>query len=462
MILGGAEEIGANSCYLNMAGTGILIDAGLHPRDRAERALPLLDALEHRQTDVLVVTHAHTDHLGGLPYVLRKLPHLRTVMTHATRDLSHDMLHNCAKLLKTDITRWFPKEALDYYKRDVIEMLRHDFEALPYSVPHVLRGFHGEHDVELSLHPAGHILGSASVQLSCNGLSILHTADIQFDHQSMMARAHVPRHHVDCLITEATNAFSDRPTDHANESKRLAQFITHVTNGNGSVLIPSFALGKTQEILRTLYTLMRKGSIPTVPIYTGGLGVKINKVYDQYCYTEPLRTPGFEVSDIPQERIRFESLFTNDYMRHPSIVVASSGMMSKGTTSYALATAWMQKPNFGIAVIGYQDPDSPGFGLLHSSPNRPFDFGGRTLQRSCMLDRFRFSAHASLEGLLGLIMDVRPSTLCIVHGEPEACDHLALCVRERLPGTRIIIPRLGRAYEIERTVQQEQEEGASS
>lgn len=449
MILGGAEEIGANSCYLNLDGTGLLIDAGLHPRDRAERALPWLEGLEHRPSDAVVITHAHTDHVGGLPYVLRKLPHVRTVMSHATRDLTHDVLHNCAKLLKSDVTRWFPKEALDYYKRDVIEMIRHGFEAVPYNEPWVIRGFNGLSDVSVRLHPAGHILGSASVHLSCNGMSILHTGDIQFDHQAMIAKAATPREHVDCLITEATNAFSDRPNDYAQESKRLAQFVNTVTNANGSVLIPSFALGKTQEILRTLYTLMRKGSIPQLPIYTGGLGVKISKVYDQHCYTEPMRTPGFEVSDIPQERIRFDQLFTADYMRKPSIVVASSGMVNKGTTSYALATAWLQKPNFGIAVIGYQDPETPGHALLHSGVDRPFDFGGRTMKRLCLIDRFRFSAHASLEGLLGLIMDVRPSTLCIVHGEPEACDHLALCVKERLPNTRIIIPRLGKSYVLE-------------
>jgi len=450
MILGGAEEIGANSCYLNMDGTGVLIDAGLHPRDRSERALPWIDGLADRPSDALVITHAHTDHVGGLPYVLRKLPHLQTLMTHATRDLTHDVLHNCAKLLKSEVTRWFPKEALDYYKRDVIQMIRHGFEAIPYNEPRLLRGYNGRSDVALQLHHSGHILGSASVRLECNGLSILHTGDIQFDHQAMMSRASVPRTHVDCLITEATNAFTDRPNDFAQESKRLAQFINTVSNANGSVLIPSFALGRTQEILRTLYTLMRKGSIPQLPIYSGGLGVKINKVYDQHCYTEPMRTPGFEVSDIPQERIRFDHLFNDDYMRKPSIVVASSGMVNNGTTSYALAMAWMQKPSFGIAMVGYQDPDAPGHALLHSGVDRPFDFGGRNVKRLCLMDRFRFSAHASLDGLLGFVMDVRPSTLCIVHGEPDACDHLALCVRERLPQTRIIIPILGKSYVIEK------------
>jgi len=446
IVLGGAEDIGANCTYIGMDGTGILIDAGLHPRDRGALALPSIDALEHRTADVLVITHAHNDHIGGLPYVMRKLPHVRPIMTHATRDLSHVMLHNTGRLLKSDITSWFPAEALSYYNAEQIELLRHAFDAVPYDEPISIKGWSGRKAITMSLHWAGHILGSASVMLECQGLSILHTADIQFDDQSMLRRAAVPRRHVDVLITEATNCAHDLPNDRVGETKRLAAFITSVTNENGSVLIPSFALGKTQEILRTLYSLMRRGSIPHLPIFTGGMGERINKIYDQYCYSEPFRNPGFEVSDIPQERVNYNDLFNDEYLKKPSIVVAQSGMLNKGTLSHALARVWMRKPNFGIAFIGYQDPDTPGWQLSMSQPGVPFMFGTREMSRSCKVERFRFSAHASREGLVDFITDVKPGTLCITHGAPEACDALALAVRERLPGTRIIIPSLGKPY----------------
>jgi len=446
LLLGGAEEIGANSCYLNLDGTGIIIDAGLHPKDRTAAAFPDIDALASRPTDALLITHAHTDHLGALPYVMRRLPHLRTVMTHATRDLSHIMLHNGAKLLKTDIRTWFSDQALEFYKRDTIELLRHAFEAVPYDEPFLLRGYDGRSDVAITYHWSGHILGSASITLECGGLRIMHTGDIQFDDQTIIPKARVPRKHVDVLITEATNAAVDRPNDYKGEAKRLAAFINRITNANGSVLIPSFALGKTQETLGILHSLMQKGSIPRIPIFTVGMGVRINKIYDQYCYSDPMRVPGFEVSDIPQERIHFDTLFNGPYMKHPSIVVAPSGMMNKGTVSFALATAFMRKPNFGIAFIGYQDPESPGYELLHSQPDKAFTFAGKETRRSCQIERLRFSAHASLDGLLGLITDVRPSTLVIMHGEPDACDMLALCTRERLPGTRVVIPRQARPY----------------
>jgi len=446
LMLGGAEEIGANCTYLDIDGTGILVDAGLHPKHRDARAFPAIDYLQQRPTDALLITHAHTDHLAGLPYVMRRMPHLRPIMTHATRDLSDIMLQNSARLLKTDISAWFSKDDLDFYNRETIEMLRRAFEAAPYAEAFPIRGYNGGSDVMTTFHWAGHILGSASVEFQCKGLRILHTGDIQFDHQTVISKSRAPRGHVDVLICEATNCLRDQPNNIPADAKRLGSYINMVTSRNGSVLIPSFALGKTQEILTLLYSLMRKGSIPHLPIWTGGMGVRINKIYDQYCYTEPMRVPGFEVSDIPQHRLNFETLFNDAYMKTPSIVVAPSGMMNRGTLSFALATRWMEKPSYGIAFIGFQDEESPGHQLLHSLPNKPFEFAGRTVKRSCAVERFRFSAHASLQGIIDFITDVRPTTLAIMHGEPDACDMLAMCIRERLPATRIVIPRVGVPY----------------
>jgi len=451
MVLGGAEEIGANCTYLQLDGTGVLIDAGLHPRNRDGAAFPDLESLEMRPVDLVAITHAHTDHLAGLPYVVRRYPQVRTLMSFATRDLSHIMLNNSSKLLRTDVGKSFTKEQLEYYHPDQIELLRRTFEAIPYEEKTSFKGYSGAHEVDLTFHWAGHILGSAGVSLECNGLRIMHTGDVQFDAQPFIKKARFPKIHADVLITEATNCATDRPNDFTGESKKLAAFINKISVAGGSILVPCFALGKQQEMLTKLHELMLKGSIPRLPIFTGGMGVKINKVYDQYCYTDPVKVPGFEVSDIPQERLRFGDLFTGAYMKHPSIVLAPSGMMNKGTLSYALATQWVTRPSFGMAFIGYQDPDSPGHHMLYSKPNVAFDFGGRKLTRSCHLERLRFSAHASLEGIVDYITDVRPSTLVIVHGETEACDLLALCVRERLPGTRVIIPRQGVSYDIAST-----------
>lgn len=448
MMLGGAEEIGANCCYLNLDGTGILIDAGLHPRERDDKAFPDVDALDGRPTDALVITHAHSDHLGALPYMMKRLPHVQPIMTHATRDLSDIMLHNGAKLLRSDVTHHVSKDLLSFFHRDQIDLIRRAFEALPYEEPRIIRGYTGNSDVLLRLHWSGHILGSAGVSLENNGLRIVHTGDVQFDHQKVIQRARLPRVHADVLITEATNCATDRENDFAGEARKLAAFINLISNRNGSVLIPSFALGKTQELLAIIYGLMRKGSIPHLPIYSGGMGVAISKVYDQYCYTEPMRVPGFEISDIPQNYVKRGMLANGDFFKTPSIVIVPSGMLSKGTMSYDLATRWLPLANYGIAFIGYQDPTTPGHQLLTSPQREHFDFGGHKVKRLCEIERLRFSAHASLAGLIDYIVDVRPKTVVVMHGEVDACDGLAYAVSQRLPGTRILIPRKGIPYTI--------------
>jgi len=446
LMLGGAEEIGANCCYLELDGTGMLIDAGLHPRDRTVKAFPDIDLLENYPADILAITHAHTDHIGALPYVMRRLPYLRPIMTPATRDLSHVVMHNGARLLRTEVGRLFPAQWLEFFDKDVIEQLRYAFEALPYDEPLEIRGYSGRSPVVMTYHWSGHILGSASVSLECNGLRILHTADVKFDDQVVVPKARIPRTHTDVLITECTNANSDNTPLFPEESKRLAAFINGVSQNNGSVLIPCFALGKLQEMIPLLYGLMRRGSIPHMPIYTGGIGVRINKIYDQYCYSDPMKRPGFEVSDVPQERLRRGELDTGAYFKQPSIVLAPSGMMNVGTMSYQLALQWMGLANYGIAFVGYQDPTTPGYALMSSEAKKPFAFGTKNASRSCKVERFRFSGHAVREDLVQLAVDVQPSTIVITHGDTDACDRMAVELHNILPSSRIIIPQLGTRY----------------
>lgn len=446
MMLGGAEEIGANCTYISIDGTGIFIDAGLHPRDRSVAAFPAVDLLEHRPTDVAFITHAHTDHLGSLPYVMRRFPHLRAIMTHATRDLSHIMLPNGARLLRNEITSDIPREHLEFYDRTAIDQLRYAFEALPYGEKLEFRGYSGRTPIKASFHWAGHILGSAGVLLECGKFSILHTGDTMFDNQTVIPKAQLPRHHVDVLIMEATNGATEHSPTRRDERVRLARFINSITERNGSVLIPCFALGKMQEMVVMLASMMQRGEIPHLPLHTGGMGTRISKVYDAYCYSDPMMRPGLEISDTPQEPIIRDEIHRGPYLKTPSIVLASSGMLNTGTLSYNLAQIWMTRPNYGIAFIGYQHPTTPGYTLSMSERRQPFDLAGRRVTRTCEVERFRFSAHASRESLVEFTTDVRPSTLVLMHGEPESCDSLALDLHERLPGMRICIPRKGISY----------------
>lgn len=448
-VIGGAEEIGANCCYLNLSGAGLFIDAGLHPRKRDKTAFPRVEYVADRSADAVLLTHAHTDHLGGLPFLMKHFPHLRVLTTRATRDLADIMLRDTTKLLRTSVSSEFSAEVLSLYSRDILEKIGMVFEGYPYGETIELTGMLSTDRVAVTFHDAGHILGSAGIALDWNGKSLLHTGDVNFREQSLIPKATLPRRHVDFLIMESTNGAVETWPDRDEQSRLLAAFINDVTNSNGSVLIPSFALGKTQELLTVLYTLMRKGLIPTLPIYTGGMSKKISIVYDRYCYTVPRVEPGFEVADIPQIPVRYDELNKGPWLSSPGIVVVSSGMLNAGTTAWTLAQQWMPRPNFGIAFISYLDPESPGYALRHSEADRDFLFSGLKARRSCRIEQFRFSAHAAREDLIGFVADVRPKKLYLVHGDDEACSELAYQITRTVPDTRVFIPTAGKDYALE-------------
>ncbi len=452
-VLGGTEEIGANSTFLNFGGTGIIIDAGLHPKNRSLHAFPAIHSIEDEPTDALLITHAHTDHIGALPYILKEQPYLRLITTALTRDITSVMLQNTNKLIRDQIDiSQFKQDALSLYTKETAEYISTVFETYSYKEPFEIIGRRGIMPVKCTFFDAGHIPGSAGILCEWNGLSVFHTGDVQFKKQTLIPGASFPKHHIDILFCESTNgAKESEELSFANSKAELAKFINAISNQNGSILIPSFALGKTQEILCIIFEMQQKGLIPTLPIYSGGMGKKISAIVDRYCYTSPRIKPGFEIADIPQIDIPYDDIEKGPYFSTPSIVIASSGMMNPGTISYKLAHSWMQKRNYGIAFIGWQDPDAPGYALCHSEPNQKFMFGPHAVKRQCAIKNFRFSAHACKEDLLGFIEQVQPKLLVLLHGDQEACESLAASASNIMhDGMKILLPKQGKKYSFEK------------
>lgn len=446
--MGGAEEIGANCCYLCVGGVGIVIDAGMHPKRRDASALPRVEAIGDKPVDYIVITHAHTDHIGGLPYILHRWPHARLMMTLATRDIAEIVIRNSAKILRSEAGSEFPAEALSLYRREWLDKLWHLFEGYNYGEKIALRPRDGSAPVYLTFCDAGHILGSAGVLIEAEGRSIFHTGDVQFSRHYTLAGASFPEHHLDMVICESTNGASAPPT-WDEERKNLAAFVNTVSNAGGSILVPCFSLGKTQEMMTMLHHMMKKGEIPLLPLYTGGMGRKISRVYDRYCYSVPRAFPGFEIADIPHQPIQYDALATGHYLSFPSVVVASSGMMSKKTTSFLLAKEWIRRPNFGIAFPGYVDPEEPGAELLAIPKGSSGTVAGTRWKVSCEVRRFRFSSHAPLSDIIGYLQKVRPKTLFAVHGEMEACEKMAAEAKVAIPDTKVWIPSVAKTYSVE-------------
>ncbi|MGE5315446.1 MAG: MBL fold metallo-hydrolase [Acidobacteriota bacterium] len=444
--LGGADDIGASCYYIDSAGTGIILDCGMHPRKTGADALPQLGRLDELPVDAVLITHAHQDHLDALPFLVQKAPHVRIVATPQTRALAELTLHNAAGILQE---QYADHPSIKPYTHEEIDLLVQSIEWRSYEEEFEIRGYrhYGNSPVVASFHDAGHILGSAGILLRHGGESLFFTGDISLSRQKILPGCTLPRHAVDTLVLECTHGATDSATLPlwSAEARRLAREANRVFGNRGSVLIPVFALGKMQEMLATVFGLMETGAIPEVPVYTGGLGRKISMVYDKNRFVVPVTDTDIELLEYPQESI-FEIQRSDDLFRTPSIVLVSSGMVVEGTTSFTLTKRWLQQKGSAIFTVGYMDPETPGYRLLSARLGSMVRLTESDEPRPVLCDivPFRFSAHGRREDLLSIVSSLMPKRVILVHGEESAVHWMGNAILEAYPDMKVHAAEIGK------------------
>ncbi len=451
MALGGGREIGANSFYYDLDGHGLLVDSGLHPEKVGWDAFPRLKALEGAPVETLLVTHAHTDHLGAVPYVMQENPNATLYGSPETIDLARIMLANSSSLLP----KQHPKEVIDRlecYSLEGIEEILGKFNPFELNETKSFRSKSGK-EIKVTFYPAGHILGAGGFLIEMDGKRIFHTGDTSLHAQRLVSNAQLPTGHVDVLVTESTNGFSDAYLTHSRdlELERLIATLNETIESGGSILIPVFALGKMQEVLAMLWDAMQAKKLPMVDIYTGGMARRISDVYDLHAKSVSRTGETTPMSEIPQKEIpRRDALFSGKFFKTPSIVLAASGMMQEGTASYFLAQRWLRHTNFSICFVGYTDPRTPGFVVSHAEPGARLRFGSmkRDVPVRCKVERFRFSAHARREELLEIATRLQPKHVVLTHGDEKAMAAFGELILQAIPGVSVSAPEVGKWYSL--------------
>ncbi|NOX38908.1 MAG: MBL fold metallo-hydrolase [Calditrichaeota bacterium] len=439
--VGAVSEIGASAHYLQFDRWGVLLDAGLDPHHALQDGVPAYDLLYDRPVNAILITHAHLDHIGSLPVALQRFPRARVYMTPATAELTEVMLHHYLHVQrKQAMERWQPYRPL--YSEEYLDMIRYLFQSFDYEAPFWLHGYE-ESGLRFTFYDAGHILGSAGVLIEWRGRRLFYTGNVRLSAQFILKGARLPDS-VDVLITEATyGADAEAETIRRSaEVKRFARHLSERLRMGGVVLLPVFALGRTQEMLMLLHRLRQKNQIPAVPIYVAGFGLAINRLYDRMLHKI---YPEYHRGQL--RTITFGRWSRGRHLRGPAILISTSGMLLPGSASFDFARQLAEDARNAIFFVGYADPETPG-GLLREKKFEALKELFQVDRLECGVEVFRFSAHAHRRELLKLIKRLQPSQIILTHGEKPALQWMAEHIPDVLPDGQVLIPESGTWYDL--------------
>ncbi|MBS3944685.1 MAG: MBL fold metallo-hydrolase [Melioribacter sp.] len=447
--LGGADEIGANCFYLNVFGTGNLLDCGIHPRKTGLDSLPGFGLIEDLPLDFVLISHAHQDHIGSLPFLVQKFPHVIIYSTTQTKEIAEATLHNAANILAQN-----PSLENDFkiYTHEEIDLLVRSIRGVNYNEVISIKGMRhtSSSGINVSFHDAGHILGSAGILLEHNNQKIFFSGDINFSDQSIMIGCDLKGiRNIDVLILESTYGSTDSKKlgTWSAETERLIKSANKVIHDGGSILIPVFALGKTQELLSLLHSQMIKRKLTETNIFTGGVGREISNIYDRNRYLTRRSSSDLLLKEIPQQNI-FEIEDLTYFQKNPSIVLASSGMILEGTTSFKLLDFWMHQKNFAVFGVGYMDESTPGFRLMNSQKGDKIKLTvfSEPKKVNCSVERFYFPSHSIREDLIKVAKSVNPRKVILVHGDINSKDWLGHKILELYPHIKVASAETGKSF----------------
>ncbi|WP_310394221.1 MBL fold metallo-hydrolase [Hymenobacter sp.] len=448
--LGAAHCVTGSKYLLTLNGSSdtqhqIMVDCGLFQglkelRLRNREPLPLTPA----DVGLVVLTHAHIDHTGYLPKLVRDGFRGRIFCTEPTADLLSIMLLDSAKLQeeeaafanKKGYSKHHPAEAL-YTKEDVERMLPL-VESVAYDAPLVLL----DGALTLTFREAGHILGSASVELAVQGASqrkqLVFSGDLgRYGNPVMHDPAPVTE--ADVLLVEST--YGDRNVRVDDPEAEVARVVNEALDRGGVLLIAAFAVGRTQTLLYYLKKLIKEGRVPQVPVYVDSpMGIRVSDLYPRHPTAH--RLGHGNVFDFPGVRFVTESRESKglNQLGGRAIIISSSGMCTGGRIVHHLFHR-LPRPADTLLLIGYQAEGTRGRRLQEGETEIKM-FGEQVPVRCHVEHLGGLSAHADRSELLRWLSNFAqpPKHTFIVHGEPTAAEVLAHTLRQDQRWPNVEVP----------------------
>lgn len=402
--LGGVSEVGPLSIELSDRGTDLLLDHGMLPADPPE--YPMRSGM----VDIALLSHSHLDHCGMLPSLVRSHD-VNILSTHPTLEVVDLLLYDSVKIAEIE---GYPK----YFDKEDIKRTKASFDIVGYNSKRDIGG------MEIELHSAGHIPGSAMYELR-GEKTTLFTGDINTINTRLLWGAHPVK--CDNLILEATYAGEDHPPRIETE-KRLLDDIDETLNRGGQVIIPVFAVGRSQEILSIL-------NDRDYDIWFDGMGRTVNRIY--------LNHEGFirdvdELEDATNNVNEVTSNKSREGAKKAEVIVSTSGMVEGGPVVEYIMNKRKDKKS-SIFLTGYQVPGTNGNKLLEEGR---LEDRGVTVPVECEIKKFDFSAHAGHSPIVDFAKGCDPENIVLIHGDQREL------LAEDLSEFNVFIPKEGESLEI--------------
>ena len=464
---GAAGTVTGSLHQLDVDGDRFLLDCGLFQGRRAEaREINSRFAFPPETVSGVILSHAHIDHSGNLPSLVKRGFGGPIWATPATADLCSYMLPDSGHIQEKDAEYLNRRQSRrrriepDYaestveplYTLEDAKAVQPLFQPTPYNQPTAVSD-----RLSFELYDAGHILGSASVLLHLRDgrrpIRLAFSGDVGRPGLPIIRDPH-PLPPVDYLILEST--YGGRLHRRAEDVRaRLAGVIARTAQRGGRIITPAFAVGRTQQLVLLLHDLAHAGGIPEIPIFVDSpLAADVTAVYRAHpeCYDAEARNFLLDQRDpFGFQRLRYtrsveESKALND-LAYPFMVIAAAGMCEAGRILHHLKNN-VTDPRNTVLITGYQAENTLGRKLLEGDPE-PRIFGLPTRVRAEVTKLNELSAHADQRELLEWVRPLAPTLkkIFLVHGEPAQADLLAAALQERY-GVETAVAQPGDSVEL--------------
>lgn len=405
--IGGGDEIGASSYFIQLNETKFLLDSGIrlgsidnHPRFSALFERELLDGLWN--LDAIFISHGHLDHIGALPTAVEEASEVPIYSTLPTKDIMEVQL----KPRRVD-EAFVDVQAVNEFNEGRVQCVIENVVPTRWNEPIQLN------NCKVTFFPAGHILGAAMIYIESDFGNVLFTGDFtSFDQLTVLGFQLPEDLKVDLLITESTYGYQEveEADDVVAEREIFAQKIEQCLSDKGNVLIPAFAIGRSQEVALILQNLICDGKLKPFTIYIDGLAQHFCDVYE----THNVKVFGSNIKRAPKHLMHNLNVFNG-------VIIASSGMLLNRSASAKYAEKLLPDSRNKIFFSGYLDEESPGHELdsLSRSTGRSFCINRKNVLVNAGVESYRLSAHVNSEGIFELIEKVHPKKVIFVHGVPK-------------------------------------------